>query len=202
MPWNTSISSTQDQTGRRVKNLVDSFGKDGIVTVKGVIMIPNEAKSEWWALQEKYPVLRGWSLEEDRRSKKRLGCCHYSEKVITLSAWLWKWNSENHPQLIDTLRHEAAHVLAGPNVGHGLLWKAHARALGADPRARVRLESVELKNHKKYRATCPICQKVYLAHRRHSNRICPCARSVCFEARRKSILVFTENHVESSSLTV
>lgn len=31
----------------------------------------------------------------------------------------------------DTILHEIAHLLAGPRAGHGTVWKAHARAIGA-----------------------------------------------------------------------
>lgn len=35
----------------------------------------------------------------------------------------------------DTMRHELAHVLAGPRTGHGPVWRMHARALGTSDRA-------------------------------------------------------------------
>jgi len=48
-------------------------------------MIPNEVKVEWYRLQEQFPVLQSWSLREDNRSTKRLGCCKYHLRVITMS---------------------------------------------------------------------------------------------------------------------
>ena len=37
-------------------------------------------------------------------------------------------------QLLDTVLHEIAHAIAGHEAGHGLLWKATARRIGATPR--------------------------------------------------------------------
>ncbi len=40
-------------------------------------------------------------------------------------------------QVRDTVLHEIAHAIAGPEAGHGPLWKATARRIGATPRARA-----------------------------------------------------------------
>lgn len=153
-------------------------------------MIPNEAKLEWWDLQDKYSDLRGWALVEDNRSKRRLGCCSYHKKTLLLSSWLWTWNGEKHPQLIDTLRHEAAHALVGPGAGHGPTWKQKAILLGANPKARIKLARVGLENRYALKAVCSLCKKVYLRHRRMRNAICPCSRGLPEHERKKFILEF------------
>jgi hypothetical protein len=184
-------------------------------------MIPNEVKIEWMRLQEKYPELRAWTLKEDRRTTRRLGRCrwepsgHYEDSptgpkfvrewipgTITISTWLWKWNSTNHPQLIDTLRHEAAHALAGPRAGHGPVWKAMASTLGADPKSCVTLSHVGLQNHTTFKAVCVRCGKVYLSPVRRRNRVCVCLRenNVPRNEWQAARLRFTEVKNESELL--
>jgi len=78
--------------------------------------------------------------------------------------------------MLDTLRHEVAHVLAGNMAGHGFAWRQAARSLGAVPEARVTLNKVGLQNHLTYKAVCPVCGKVFLSATRRRNRACSCIR--------------------------
>lgn len=66
-------------------------------------------------------------------AKRRLGVCKYRRKRIEISAYY----ARNNPDaaVLDTLMHEIAHALAGPEAGHGPAWKAVAERLGATPRA-------------------------------------------------------------------
>lgn len=59
-----------------------------------------------------------------------LGKCSYQDKSIYLNMH----HIDTHPsiEVEDTIRHEIAHALV-PNDGHGELWKAKARELGASP---------------------------------------------------------------------
>ena len=43
----------------------------------------------------------------------------------------------NEEEIRDTVLHEIAHAIAGPEAGHGPLWKATARRIGATPRAKT-----------------------------------------------------------------
>lgn len=65
--------------------------------------------------------------------KTVLGHCDYSARTIRLSRTLTTVNDES--QVIDTIRHEIAHAIAGHTAGHGPAWKHVARKLGAVPRA-------------------------------------------------------------------
>ncbi len=78
---------------------------------------------------------RGWKLVIDTRPKGRLGQCRWAQKEIGISAWLLELNDPHHEEITDTLRHEAAHVLAGPKAHHGARWRRFAVALGAKPQA-------------------------------------------------------------------
>lgn len=71
-----------------------------------------------------------------------LGYCELRNKKIVLSKWMIENCSEY--QILDTLRHEVAHALAGVELSangrrivHGKTWKSFARLVGAKPKATV-----------------------------------------------------------------
>ena len=68
-------------------------------------------------------------------AERRLGDCHYQERLIRVSRTHALEAGE--AEIRDTVLHEIAHALAGPEARHGPLWKATARRLGATPRANV-----------------------------------------------------------------
>lgn len=73
-----------------------------------------------------------WTLRWDN-AVQRLGSCNHRDKVITLSRPMTKAGTAE--QVMDTVRHEVAHALAGPGAGHGRAWKIIAMRLGATPQA-------------------------------------------------------------------
>ncbi len=68
-------------------------------------------------------------------SGRRLGDCGFRDRVIRISRAHALDGST--AQIRDTVLHEIAHALAGPEAGHGPLWKAAARRLGATPKAKA-----------------------------------------------------------------
>ena len=84
-------------------------------------------------LMEKHG-LTGWTLAFVE-SKRRLGDCHFRDRVIRISRT--HALEGNEEQIRDTVLHEIAHAIAGPEAGHGPLWKATARRIGAIPRAKA-----------------------------------------------------------------
>jgi len=74
----------------------------------------------------------GWRFAWDNRTTA-FGVCRYKIKTITLSKPLTERASME--SVLDTILHECAHAVAGYQAGHGPIWKAHARALGAKPAA-------------------------------------------------------------------
>ena len=68
-------------------------------------------------------------------AERRLGDCHFEERVIRLGRAHALDGSE--AGIRDTVLHEIAHALAGPEARHGPKWKAIAKRLGATPRANV-----------------------------------------------------------------
>ena len=76
--------------------------------------------------------LRGWTFGL-AKTRRRLGVCKYRAKRIEIA----EYYARNSPEesVLDTLRHEIAHAIAGPAAKHGPKWKAVAIRLGATPRS-------------------------------------------------------------------
>ena len=71
----------------------------------------------------------GWRFQFDH-ARKRGGYCRYDTKTISMSKYLVPmWSDEEVRQ---TLLHEVAHALCGPNHGHGPVWRRMARMIGCD----------------------------------------------------------------------
>ena len=162
-------------------------------------------QDEWENLRQRFPEsLDGWKLVIDKRSTQRLGCCNYVKKVISLSAWLVDLNGPDHPEVIDTLRHEVAHVLAGPRHNHDLLWKSYAVELGAMPKATVCPKEFRSLPRRKarfhYVAACPACDRKFtMRGKPRKTYACPCYHKSddgTFEAIRKSKLDFRKEEIQ------
>ncbi len=106
--------------------------------------------------------LHGWTFAL-AQTKRRLGVCKYRAKRIEID----EYHARNNPPgvVLDTLRHEIAHALAGPAAGHGPKWKAVALRLGATPRACDTSHETVVRPGD-WQATCPSCEKVYHRYRR------------------------------------
>lgn len=69
----------------------------------------------------------GWRFAFDL-APARGGICRYAAKQITLSVtFCLKASKED---IIDTILHEIAHAIVGPNHGHDEIWKTAARRIG------------------------------------------------------------------------
>lgn len=74
--------------------------------------------------------LHDWNARVDH-AKTRFGVCNYTKKTIGVSLSLARVNPLSETE--DTILHEVAHALAGHSAGHGPLWKAKCREIGARP---------------------------------------------------------------------
>lgn len=76
--------------------------------------------------------LRDWKLKLVTNVEGNFfGMCDSKAKTIILNAL----HIDSHPRtdVIDTINHECAHALVGPNQGHNSIWQAKAKELGALP---------------------------------------------------------------------
>lgn len=69
--------------------------------------------------------------------KGAYGLCRFGKKTIELSRPLTALETDDRA-VLDTIRHELAHALAGPAARHGPEWKQWAALLGCRPRAERR----------------------------------------------------------------
>ena len=112
--------------------------------------------------------LSHWHFEFDR-AVRRFGACKYRARTITVSRKFTLLNSE--PEVRNTILHEIAHALVGPNHGHDRVWKATARLLGCNG-SRCCSPSVAAPSTK-WVAECPGCRREI---RRHRRRIASCGQ--------------------------
>jgi len=71
--------------------------------------------------------LDGWRLSM-RDEVKRNGVCSHKKKTLAFNP---KINHKRTMELfINTVLHEIAHALVGPNHGHDMVWKNKAREIG------------------------------------------------------------------------
>lgn len=73
--------------------------------------------------------LNNWKFKWDN-AKRRFGCCDHYNKTITLSKILSL--QRTYEQINDTILHEIAHALVGPNHGHDKVWKQKAIEIGCN----------------------------------------------------------------------
>ena len=109
----------------------------------------------------KYKLI-GWKFSL-MDTGQRLGVCKSDLKYIGISEHYARNSPEEN--VMDTLMHEIAHALVGPGHGHGEVWKAMARKLGATPRACNR-DSDTVQKPGDWKAECSTCHKVYFKYRR------------------------------------
>src|SRR3954467_7144541 len=99
--------------------------------------------------------LHGWTFGLSK-AKRRLGVCKYRAKRIEIAAYYARHSPEE--SVLDTLRHEIAHALAGPAAKYGPKWKAVAIRLGATPRS-CETSGQAVVESGDWQATCSACQK-------------------------------------------
>ena len=113
--------------------------------------------------------LTGWRVELDG-AKTRAGVCRYAERVIGLSAPLTRLHDA--VEVRDTLLHEIAHALVGPEHGHDRVWQATAQRIGCS--GRRCLEPTSPRVGGSWTGVCP-AGHVKERHRR-PERVVSCAR--------------------------
>jgi len=120
--------------------------------------------------------LNSWKLIMDN-AKSRLGCCKHNKKIISISAKHLEIGKES--EVVDTILHEVAHALVGPNHGHDQIWKSMCLKIGAKPK---RCKSVSNTFHKDapFVAKCNICKKKWQRYRKPpANNFYKCPTCKC-----------------------
>lgn len=128
---------------------------------------------ERWGLDT---VSNYWTFIIKDTRKRALGLCKYGKKEIHISYTHAVNDAEE--TVLDTLKHEIAHALAGPHVPmHGSEWKQWAKKVGCSPeacRATVKnQETTEIPG--RYFANCPCCQREFNWYRKPRHTVKWCA---------------------------
>lgn len=117
--------------------------------------------------------LNDWTLKFNNRLTRALGRCVFNKKTIELQTRFVKENSE--AVVLNTIRHEIAHALAGYKAGHGREWRMWAIKVGANPEATADATSVTL------------TRKYQLAFVKDEDRVRKYERLDCFSDRKLSL---------------
>jgi predicted SprT family Zn-dependent metalloprotease len=82
-------------------------------------------------------LFKQWECEDWTFTLKpwetRLGLCDYKRKAIGINKTYAEQQSSE--MVLDTLKHEIAHIKAGRPSGHGIVWRKWAEKIGCTPRA-------------------------------------------------------------------
>jgi len=130
--------------------------------------------------------LGGWSFDYDN-AVRRLGCCHHSDKAISLS-WKLTQLEADDTRITNTILHEIAHALVGAGKGHGRVWKSKFISLGGNG---ARCSATSAKVEPKFIATCPVCGAV--ARRFKAPKRQTSCGNCCNVFSRDRLLIFTIN---------
>lgn len=74
-------------------------------------------------------IEQGWTFQFSNK-KTALGTCSYDDKTIVFSK---HFLASSMDSIEDTIRHEIAHALVGPNHGHDHVWRMKCIEIGANP---------------------------------------------------------------------
>jgi predicted SprT family Zn-dependent metalloprotease len=97
-----------------------------------------------FALAEHLLVRHGlddWQVAYDN-AKRRAGVCRYDSRTIGLSAPLTALHTFD--EVRDTILHEIAHALVGPEHGHDASWRRVAKSIGSSGERCVSAESARV----------------------------------------------------------
>ena len=101
-------------------------------------------------------ISQGWTFSFNRR-RTSFGLCDHTKKQIQLS----KITAENEPResVLNTIRHEIAHAIAGSRADHGIVWQRVARIVGCTDINSVATPTIETREAItktiKYVMVCP-----------------------------------------------
>ena len=85
--------------------------------------------------------LDDWTIVADR-AKTRAGVCRFAKRQIGISAPITALHDES--EVLDTILHEIAHALVGPQHGHDAVWRAKALQIGCSGERCVSTDSARV----------------------------------------------------------
>ena len=123
----------------------------------------------------------GWRFEWDNAAR-RFGQCDFGMRVIRMSRVLTELNSREDVR--DTILHEIAHALVGPQHDHDVFWQIQARKIGAKPIKCYGAEIVE--PTPKYIGACVSCGKEVKRYKLTRRVKQECFHTACLKAGKEA----------------
>lgn len=124
------------------------------------------AEFEHLKVQELERLDRPIVLSFNPRLRSAIGRTDWKDGYVVIEMGEWAMDRLRVDELVDTVRHEFAHVLAGEEAGHGPAWKAHAIRLGTTPKAKKKVSACP-QRPPKWSLVCERCGiQVGVRHRR------------------------------------
>jgi len=144
-------------------------------------MTTYEAKNIAIALMEQHGLLaKGWKFQFNNR-KRALGVCKWPAVgggIIELSHHFVRLNDAEAVR--QTVLHEIAHAIAGPEAGHGPAWKMACRHVGCKPRRCSSTRDGVTMPKGKYKLVCGTCNtEMRTYHRRPTRDLAQCYHPAC-----------------------
>lgn len=114
-------------------------------------------------IDEFVPNSSRWNVVIDRRSRRTRGWCEQRPTggTIGLSAFMLEHGDDD--EVFDTVTHEIAHAICGPDEGHSALWQDVHKELGGNGERYA--QAIPGAPKGKYRADCPACGTTGIAYR-------------------------------------
>jgi predicted SprT family Zn-dependent metalloprotease len=113
--------------------------------------------------------LEAWVLGMDNQ-KTTLGHCMYSQRKISLSSHFLRGPSCDEKKIRNTILHEMAHALVGPEHNHDEVWKKMAIKIGSDGK---RCGTMDMPDAR-YVLECPnrCFSQTYYRRPKTTNKVC------------------------------
>lgn len=146
-----------------------------------------EAQSAIYSLIAKHLPDEGWRMEWNN-APSTAGMCKYSTKTLVFSRPIARL--VDREEFIDTVTHEIAHAMVGPDHGHDKVWRNQHIAIGGTG-ARVWSDPHIAASLSKWEITCSTYGCRFKAHR---NRISQSLRvkGLCPFCGARNSYVFTQ----------
>lgn len=135
--------------------------------------------------------LGAWRFAFDR-AKTRAGICRYDSHTIGLSRTLTQLHTD--AEVRDTILHEIAHALVGPEHGHGRVWRARALDIGCS--AQRCLSDAAPRPDAPWLGTCPRGHVV--TRWRRPQRVLSCRR--CSSSFDPDVIFMWRHHGEIAAM--
>ena len=125
--------------------------------------------SDYFYRKAKEFGLTSWVLGRDNK-KSTLGMCIYHQRKISLSSHFLRGPSCDEKQIRNTILHEMAHALVGPEHNHDAVWKKMAIKIGCDGKVTGTMDRADAP----YSLECPkkCFTQTYYRRPKLTNKIC------------------------------